>query len=81
MKLAEFTTKAGLVGFQKWQRSLVAAERAACRLAPVLASCLLALLAACCLLLAACAAVLAAKCAAQLKAAERPVSRLGVSDY
>ena len=74
MKLAEFTTKAGLVGYQKWQRSLVAAERAACRLAPVLASCLLALL-------AACAAVLAAKCAAQLKAAERPVSRLGVSDY
>ena len=74
MKLAEFTTKAGLVGFQKWQRSLVAAERAACRLAPVLASCLLALL-------AACAAVLAAKCAAQLKAAERPVSRLGVSVY
>ena len=74
MKLAVFTTKAGLVGFQKWQRSLVAAERAACRLAPVLASCLLALL-------AACAAVLAAKCAAQLKAAERPVSRLGVSVY
>ena len=72
--LVVFTTKAGLVGFQKWQRSLVAAERAACRLAPVLASCLLALL-------AACAAVLAAKCAAQLKAAERPVSRLGVSVY
>ena len=45
MRLAEFTTEAGLVGFQKWQRSLVAAERAACRLAPVLASCLLALLA------------------------------------
>ena len=72
--LVVFTTKAGLVGFQKWQRSLVAAEWAACRLAPVLASCLLALL-------AACAAVLAAKCAAQLKAAERPVSRLGVSVY
>ena len=65
--LVVFTTKAGLVGFQKWQRSLVAAARAACRLA---------LLAAC-----ACAAVLAAKCAAQLKAAERPVSRLGVSVY
>ena len=72
--LVVFTTKAGLVGFQKWQRSLVAAGRAACRLAPVLAACLLALL-------AACAAVLAAKCAAQLKAAERPVSRLGVSVY